>query len=69
VADKRVPSDADFDAWIEAKPPKELDRQQVIAYLKAKNRVRWWRMQSDFRWAQRMLRKLGRDPEEARWLL
>lgn len=52
----------------DAKPPRKLDNQQRVAYLKAKNPVRVSRMRRDFAWAQKHLIRMGVDPEEVRWL-
>lgn len=71
---KRRLTENDVLGWIEiaekreGQPPR-LTRDQWISYLRAKNPVRVRRMQSDFKWAQRMLLKIGVDPEEVRWLL
>jgi hypothetical protein len=68
-------NEADVAAWVdvaeerENKPPAQIDRDQWLAYLRAKNPVRVHRMKKDLQWAQRMLLKIGVDPEEVRWLL
>lgn len=72
---KRQPTQEDLLGWIditearEGKPPPRVTTEQWAAYLKAKNPARWYRMRKDFKWAQRMLLKIGVDPEEVRWLL
>jgi len=72
---KRQANEHDILAWVDAteqregQPPPRLTTEQWAAYLKAKNPARWYRMRKDFKWAQRMLLKIGVDPEEVRWLL
>lgn len=68
VTDDEVLGWIDISEKREGLPPK-IDRDQWLAYLRAKNPVRVRRMTNDFRWAQRMLLKIGVDPEEVRWLL
>jgi hypothetical protein len=56
-------------AWFEdTKLDKPLTMEDVKALLRQRNPVRWWRLQNDFKWMQRQLRKMGRNPEDARWL-
>lgn len=45
------------------------DRKQLVDYLMAKNPRRWARMQRDFTWARREMKKLGKNPEDVRFLL
>lgn len=63
-------SGVDITAFIEAaesKPPRGVP--EMRRYVQLKNPVRWRRMQRDFRWMQRKMKKLGLNPEDARWLL
>jgi len=57
---------ASFDQQFLEKPPP--NREQMIEILKRRNPVRWWRLQSDYRWMRRELKKAGRNPEDARWM-
>lgn len=57
-----------FDAAMEA-PPKSLNREQLITHLKMRNPVRMRRLANDYAWMQRELKKAGKNPEDARWLL
>jgi hypothetical protein len=72
---KRQATQEDLFGWVDISdkrdgaPPTRVTKEQWQAYLKAKNRARWYRMRKDFKWAQRMLLKIGVDPEEVRWLL
>lgn len=43
--------------------------QQLHGYLFHKNPIRMRRLRSDFNWMQKELKKMGRNPEDARWLL
>lgn len=45
------------------------DRSQIIAQIKAKNSYRWWRIQYDYRWLRKQMRKMGYNPDEAKDLL
>lgn len=49
--------------------PSMTTRQKQARLLKLHNFVRWNRMQSDFKWAKKVLKKNGYDPEEVRFLL
>lgn len=65
-------TDLDRKKWFEAsqeRPPKELRREDIIAILTQKNFVRVRRLQKDYRWMQKQLIKMGRNPEDAKWLL
>jgi len=48
-------------------PPPNIE--QLREHFKAKNPHRWRRMNSDKRWAEKQLRKLGMNPDDWRWLL
>jgi hypothetical protein len=71
----RSPQGTEINSWFEAAnrrestPPRRTDIDQLQAYLKAKNPVRWRRLQRDFKWAGSTIQKLGMNPEDARWLL
>jgi hypothetical protein len=43
--------------------------ENISKHMRRRNRVRWWRLRRDFGWLQKELRKMGRDPEDARWIL
>jgi hypothetical protein len=66
-------TDSDLASWFNAADERPtqttLDLNQMRNYLKAKNPYRWARMQSDMRWARKIFVKLGRNPEDVRWLL
>lgn len=72
---RRRLTDEDHDMWQEAATLREMDPppprtiEEVRAKLKASNPVRWWYLKRDFAWAKRQMKKLGLNPEDARWLL
>jgi hypothetical protein len=42
---------------------------QIRAFLKSRNRRRWNRLESDFKWLQDEMKKIGLNPDDARFLL
>lgn len=67
-------TDEDRAGWFAAaserpRVPALTTRQQLHGYLFHKNPVRMRRLRSDFKWMQKELTKMGRNPEDARWLL
>lgn len=58
-----------FEKAANTRPPKELKPADLKAYLLAENFVRWSRLQRDYRWAGRRLKKKGYNPDDVRWLL
>lgn len=44
-------------------------REDILAYLHQKNSWRMWRLQKDYRWVQKHMKKMGYNPEEAKDLL
>jgi len=66
-------SQQDYDGWMAASDDQpavtSLTKDQLRAYLKAKNPWRWRRLRGDFKWMQKRLAKLGYNPEDARFLL
>ena len=49
------------------RPPSNLATLRKRIY--SLSPVRWKRMQRDFRWMQKQMKKMGLNPEDARWLL
>lgn len=73
-ANPTVPTDQDRAGWFAAadeKPSRPViaSAQQLRGYLVHKNPIRMRRLRSDFKWMQKELEKMGRNPEDARWLL
>lgn len=50
-------------------PSSHLDRAAIIRRIQARNPRRWKRLESDFKWAQRVMKRMGRNPEDVRFLL
>lgn len=73
-ATPRPVTDDEFESWFAAateqdEPPKHLNRKQLLMMLKVKNPIRMRRLRKDYAWMQRQLKKVGANPEDARWLL
>jgi hypothetical protein len=49
------------------RPPKNL--LQMQAAVARRNPRRWRRMQRDLKWLEKRMKKMGLNPEDARWLL
>lgn len=52
-----------------ARPIPPQSDQAIRKKLKKANFVRWARLQHDIKWAKRELKKMGRNPDDLRWLL
>ncbi len=52
----------------QSKPFNPRTRNELRAWMQALNFVRWRRLEKDFAWMQREMKKLGLNPEDARWL-
>jgi len=48
---------------------KRASRDDIIAAVKANNSYRWWRLNHDYRWLRKRLKKMGLDPDQAKDLL
>jgi len=75
-SDKEPMSDDEFDdIWASATDRvyqpyiRRMTRDEIIAKIKQKNGYRWWRIQYDYRWLRRQVKKLGQNPDDARELL
>jgi hypothetical protein len=61
---------AGWDAALDARasiPPRTVE--QVRATIKMKNPIRWAQLQRDLRWVGKEMKKMGLNPEDARYLL
>lgn len=47
--------------------PDEILRMREV--LRVRNPVRWWSLQREFKWAQKEMKRLGLNPDNARYLL
>lgn len=58
------------DAQDERFSKRELRRiEDVRAEISKVNPVKFWQMRRDFKWLQRQMKKLGLNPEDARYIL
>lgn len=56
--------------WPEVEGPSaRLDRARLVKYMHDKSPTRWARFIRDFRFFQKHMKKLGRNPEDVRFLL
>ncbi len=60
--------DSFFEA-AEQRPKRPQNRDELIELIKKNNSYRWWRLQHDYKWLRRQLKKNGYNPDEARELL
>ena len=58
---------ADWMSSAEARPDDSIRGMEKL--LNSKNRVRLWRLRSDYKWVRKQLMKAGINPERARELL
>lgn len=61
-------------SWYDAAGEREKAiRPQTVADVQAlvrnRNPIRWYQLQSDFRWLKKQMKKLGLNPEDARYML
>ena len=61
----------DVDMFLEAteQRPKPKNRDQIIEAIKANNAYRWWRLNRDYQWLRKRMKKMGYSPDDARELL
>lgn len=59
---------SDFDLATRARKPLR-NKEDIWAELKSRNPVRVNRLQRDYRWVQKQMKKMGLNPEDARELL
>jgi hypothetical protein len=45
------------------------NRDELIELIKRDNSYRWWRLQHDYNWLRKQMKKHGYNPDEARELL
>lgn len=65
---KRKPTEEEIVEWLTPWGP-AVTKEALIAAIKEKNKYHWWRLNYDYRWLQRQLKKMGYNPEEAKDLL
>lgn len=69
--EKRRLNENDIEGFFHAasRRPRYMSKEDIILQLKKDNWFRWWRLNNDFKWLKRRLKKMGTDPEQARELL
>jgi hypothetical protein len=61
---------AGWDAALSAQPRgKQATIDDVKQLIRHRNPIKWWQMQRDFKWLQGEMKRLGLNPEDARFLL
>ena len=50
-----------------SKEPKNIE--SVRRLIRHRNPVRWYNLQRDFKWVQKEMKKMGLNPEDARYIL
>ena len=72
--ERRDLTEEDRLSWYDAgtsrpKGPADRTIQDVRALVRNRNPVRWRQLQKNFKWVQKEMRKMGLNPEDARYLL
>jgi hypothetical protein len=59
------------DWWDDDRPKmmRPRTREDIIEAIKKQNSSRWWRLNHDFKWLKRRMKKMGLSPDDARELL
>lgn len=65
----RFPTEEEVKDWFRAAKARERIAMTVRQELRSRNKVRWNRLQGDFAWMQKELKKMGLNPEDARWYI
>lgn len=66
----RLLGDDDYDEiFANTYPVRERKRKDIQTTIRESNPIRWARLQRDYRWVQRRMKKMGLNPEDARWIL
>lgn len=65
----RFPTDEEVSAWFRSAESNMRVAMTVRRELQSRNKVRWNRLQGDFAWMKKELKKMGLNPEDARWYL
>lgn len=69
---KYILDDAMIDSFFEAadsRKARPVDRDGIIDLIKSKNSYRWWRLNHDYKWLRKEMKRLGYNPDDARELL
>jgi hypothetical protein len=67
-------TEADRIGWADAQDSRESSMkprtiEDVKALVRNRNPIRWRQLQGDFRWLQKEMKKMGLNPEDARYIL
>lgn len=67
-------TDDDRNAWADAQDSREKaikprTIQDVQVLIRNRNPIRWAQLQRDFRWMQKEMKRMGLNPEDARYIL
>lgn len=68
---KRPLTSNDIERWLKAADSRSgpYSADEIVAYIKAKNPHRWWRINYDVRWMKKQMARLGLNPEDWKELL
>lgn len=61
--------DLGWDATPEEPYYETKSRQQLVVFFQTNHRRRWLKLQREYRWLYDEMRKMGLNPEDARFLL
>ena len=64
----RIPTEEEYRAWVDSRPV-EGRPENIRMALRDRNPARWRRLQLDVKWMKNELRKMGLNPDDARWYL
>jgi hypothetical protein len=61
----------EYDGWFESADMrvKPLTHDEIIKAVKKRGSFRWWRLNHDYKWLKKQMKKMGYSPEDARELL
>jgi hypothetical protein len=59
----------ELDSLLGERAPAQRTVDQIRWEIRSRNPIRWRRLQRDMKWAKKVMKKLGYNPEEVRWIL
>ena len=70
----RILQQDDIDSWMSAadersRKPSPSTQDEIVKAIRKRNFVRWWRLKRDYKWLCKEMKRLGLNPEDARFLL
>ena len=66
---RSIGADFSFEEGTSYDAPPKTTVKNVRRMMALNNPLRWRRMQKDFAWLQRHMKRAGLNPEDARWIL